>query len=140
METELTRDLQPRPADYASRSPFHLSEEQIRFFDANGYLILRQWITGPVLARLQAAGERWIEKGRQAPQELTDDKNDPGYADFQFAQRPTGRALYIVNYIHNKGEDASLEVLGDPRVLAVAESLCGRNFVPTYETMVFKQA
>ncbi len=30
-------------------------------------------------------------------------------------------------------------MLGAPQVLAVAESLCGRNFVPTYESMVFKQ-
>jgi phytanoyl-CoA hydroxylase len=28
--------------------------------------------------------------------------------------------------------------LGSPQVLAIAESLCGRNFVPTYESMVVK--
>lgn len=32
-----------------------------------------------------------------------------------------------------------MELLGSPQVLAVAESLCGPNFVPTYESMVFKQ-
>ena len=34
---------------------------------------------------------------------------------------------------------ASLELLGSPCVLGVAESMCGRNFVPTYESLVFKQ-
>ena len=30
-----------------TRSRYHLSEEQLRFYDDNGYLILRNWITGP---------------------------------------------------------------------------------------------
>jgi hypothetical protein len=47
--------------------------------------------------------------------------------------------MYRVNYLHNKGFPASLELLGCPQVLAVAESLSGENFVPTYESMVFKQ-
>lgn len=41
--------------------------------------------------------------------------------------------------MHNKGQPASLELLGSPAVLGVAESLCGPNFVLTYESMVFKQ-
>ncbi len=47
--------------------------------------------------------------------------------------------MYRVNYLHDKGQSASLELLGSPQVLAVAESLCGQNFVPTYESMVFKE-
>ncbi|NJK45444.1 MAG: phytanoyl-CoA dioxygenase family protein [Pleurocapsa sp. SU_196_0] len=47
--------------------------------------------------------------------------------------------MFRVNYVHNKGQSASLELLGSPWVLGVAESLCGANFVPTYESMVFKQ-
>lgn len=43
--------------------PYHLSDEQVRFFDENGYLILRAWIVGELLERLQAAGTRWIERG-----------------------------------------------------------------------------
>ncbi len=44
-----------------------------------------------------------------------------------------------MNYVHNKGQPASLELLGSPAVLGVAESLFGPNFVSTYESMVFKQ-
>lgn len=47
--------------------------------------------------------------------------------------------MFRISYLHDKGQPASLELLGSPCVLGVAESLCGPNFVPTYESMVFKQ-
>lgn len=115
-------------------SPYHLSAEQIQFFDDNGYLLLRNWIPQPLLSRLQEAGAHWIEKGWSVPE------NDPVREDYKFAQREHGKVMFRVDYLHNKNESASLELLGSPQVLAVAESLCGKNFVPTYESMVFKQA
>jgi ectoine hydroxylase-related dioxygenase (phytanoyl-CoA dioxygenase family) len=116
------------------RSPYHLTAEQLRFFDENGYLILRNWIPKDLLTRLQAAANRWIEQGWAVNED--DDEHD----DFNFAQREAGRVMFRVNYVHSKGEAASLELLGAPQMLAVAESMCGPNFVPTYESMVFKQA
>ena len=115
------------------RSSYHLSEEQIAFFDENGYLILRNWIPQDLLQRLQAAGKAWIEKG------MTAHEDDPDIGDYVFAKRTYGRVMFRVNYVHNKGQEASLELLGSPQVLGIAESLCGPNFVPTYESMVFKQ-
>jgi len=115
------------------RSPYHLTEEQLASFDRNGYLILRGWVPTDMLGRLQAAGMGWIEQGLNAR------PDDPNYQDYLFAQRPRGRVMFRVNYLHNKGFPASLELLGSPHVLAVAESMCGPNFVPTYESMVFKQ-
>ncbi|MBC8161501.1 MAG: phytanoyl-CoA dioxygenase family protein [Roseiflexaceae bacterium] len=117
-------------AQLTQRSPYHLSSEQIRFFDEHGYLVLRNWIPAPLLARLQQAGRAWIDHGTQ--------HGAPG-DDFNFARRTHGPVLFRVNYVHDKGQPASLELLGSPQVLAVAESLCGPNFVPTYESMVFKQ-
>ncbi|GAB4214301.1 MAG: hypothetical protein OHK0022_52660 [Roseiflexaceae bacterium] len=117
----------------ADRSPFHLTEAQVRSFDENGYLVLRNWIPAALLARLQEAGRAWIADGERVLPEQAGD-------DYNFAQRPGGPALFRVNYLHNKGQAASLELLGSPQVLAVAESLCGPNFVPTYESLVFKQA
>ncbi|WP_165795445.1 phytanoyl-CoA dioxygenase family protein [Deinococcus koreensis] len=101
----------------------------MQFFDEHGYLLLRQWVTGELLARLQAAGDAWIDDGQRQP---------PG-DDYNFARRAHGEVLFRVNYLHDRGQPASLELLGSPQVLGVAESLCGRNFVPTYESMVFKQ-
>jgi ectoine hydroxylase-related dioxygenase (phytanoyl-CoA dioxygenase family) len=116
-------------ASKTGQSQYHLTAEQLQFFDENGYLILRDWIKGDLLQRVQEAGQAWIEAGLKNPQ---DD-------DFTFAEREVGRVMFRVNYVHNKGQAASLELLGSPQVLAVTESLCGPNFVPTYESMVFKQ-
>ena len=121
------------PISPLAQRPYHLTEEQIAFFDQHGYLILRQWIPQSLLTRLQDAATAWIEDGLDAtPEHLH-------YQDYNYARRATGRALFRVNYLHNKGQAASLELLGSPQVLGVAESLCGRNFVPTYESLVFKQ-
>lgn len=128
-----TNTRQAAVTDTTQRSAYHLSEEQIRFFDENGYLILRNWIPQDLLQHLQEAGQTWIKEGLNA------DENDPDYSDYVFAKRPNGRVMFRVNYVHNKRQSASLEMLGCPQVLAVAESLCGPNFVPTYESMVFKQ-
>jgi ectoine hydroxylase-related dioxygenase (phytanoyl-CoA dioxygenase family) len=135
----------PLPVATPPRSPFHLSEDQIRFFDENGFLILKQWITGELLERLQLAGQHWIERGeslqtKQLAGETLEPDEQELLSDLAFAKRPNAEVFFRVNYLHNKGEDASLELLGSPQVLAVAESLCGPNFVPTYESMVFKKA
>lgn len=114
-------------------SRFHLTGEQIRHFDENGYLVLRDWIPPDLLSRLRLAGTAWIKDG------LRSSEDDAQRDDYKFAKRPYGQTLFRVDYLHNKGQAASLELLGSPQVLAVAESLCGPSFVPTYESMVFKQ-
>src|SRR5438045_9515884 len=92
----------------AARSPYHLSEEQIRFFDQNGYLVLRNWIPQDLLKHLQEAAEDWIETGLHASED------DPDFDDYRVAQRPSGRVMVRVNYMHNKGRAASLDLLGFP--------------------------
>ena len=123
----------PSPAPVPAATPYHLTPEQVQFFDDHGYLVLRQWITGALLERLQTAGEAWIALGHSS------DLEPELMQDFTFAKRQNGDVMFRVNYLHNKRQTASLELLGSPQVLGVAESLCGRNFVPTYESMVFKQ-
>jgi ectoine hydroxylase-related dioxygenase (phytanoyl-CoA dioxygenase family) len=112
---------------------YHLTQEQLAFFDENGYLVLKNWIPRPMLEQLQVAGQGWIDSG------LNTTTDDPHYPDYHFATRTHGRTMFRVDYVHNKGQRASLELLGSPQVLGVAESMCGANFVPTYESMVFKQ-
>jgi ectoine hydroxylase-related dioxygenase (phytanoyl-CoA dioxygenase family) len=134
MSMDLTSDRvacrTPWPAPAPPQSPYHLSEEQVRFFDDNGYLVLRNWIPPRLLGRLQEAGHNWIAQGMRLGE-----TNE----DYRFQVVNGQRTMFRVDYVHNKGESASLELLGSPQVLAVAESLCGPNFVPTYESMVFKQ-
>lgn len=111
----------------------HLDPDQVRFFDEHGYLVLRNRILADLLARLQEASDRMIAAGKAASED------DPNHDDYAFADRPSGRVMYRVNYLHNKGERATLELLGCPEVLGIAETLAGPNAVPTYESLVFKE-
>lgn len=117
----------------ADRSGYHLTEEQVGFFDENGYLVLRAWIPAPLLERLLEASETWMEAAREAGPDY------PNPRDFQFGWPQGRRSLFKVEYLHDKGHPASLELLGSPAMLGVAESLCGPDFVPTFEAMVVKQ-
>jgi len=129
----MTSSAEQREEDQTGdRAGYHLSAAEIEFFDANGYLILRNQVCGKLLQRLQDDTAAIIAAGQELPAE-----SDTG--DFQFAERPHGRTMFRVDYIHDKGSPATLELLGSPAVLGIAESLIGPNFVPTYESMVFKQ-
>ena len=116
-----------------SGTTHHLNPEQVRFFDANGYLILRDRIPSDLLGRLRDAADAWISA---AHNRLED---DPLLEDYRFANRPSGRSLFRIDYLHSKQHPASLELLGCPEMLGIAESLAGPNLVPTYESMVFKK-
>ncbi len=116
----------------SARAGHLLAAEQVEQFDRDGFLVLRNRIGADLLDRLRAAAEKWVHEGhRRAPENR---------GDWLFACRPSGEVMYRVDYIHAKGRPASLELLGSPAVLGIAESLAGRNFVPTYESMVFKSA
>ena len=106
-----------------------LTPEQVEAFDRDGYLVLKGRIEPDLLGRLQSASERWMADPAQ-----TED------GDWLFANRASGRVMWRVDYIHDKGEAASLELLGSPAILGIAESLAGPDFVPTYESMVVKAA
>ncbi|HEY8790025.1 MAG TPA: phytanoyl-CoA dioxygenase family protein [Actinopolymorphaceae bacterium] len=120
------------PAD-SPNAPFLLTPEQLAFYDENGYLVLPGRVPPDMLHRLQIAGEHWMTAGRSLD-------GAEGGEDYQFTDRPSGRVMFRVDFVHDKGEPASLELLGSPEILGIAESLAGANFVPTYESMVFKDA
>jgi ectoine hydroxylase-related dioxygenase (phytanoyl-CoA dioxygenase family) len=115
-----------------SAHEYHLTPEQIAQFDEQGYLVLRGRIPSELLTRLQGAADAWISEGRAL------DEGDPAASDYQWATRGGERRMFRVDYLHGKGQPASLELLGSPAVLGIAESLAGPNVVPTYESLVFK--
>lgn len=118
----------------APARPYLLSAEQVRFFDDNGYLVLRDRVPAGLVADLRGATEQWMSMGRAR-------RSEPGAdgADFKFARREGQEVMFRVDYVHAKGSPVSLQLLGCPQLLGIAESLAGRNFVPTYESLVFKQ-
>jgi ectoine hydroxylase-related dioxygenase (phytanoyl-CoA dioxygenase family) len=111
---------------------YWLSGEQVKAFDEQGFLVLRDRVPPRMLARLQDAAADWVNTGKNA--------RDAGRADddYRFAARDGREVMFRVDYLHSKGRAASLELLGSPEILGIAESLAGRNLVPTYEAMVFK--
>lgn len=109
-----------------------MTPEQVAQFDRDGYLVLKQRIDTDLLNRLRVASERWMSDGAAQDPQVG--------SDWIFADRPTGRTMWRVDYIHSKGEPASLELLGSREVLGIAQSLAGPDFVPTYESMVVKAA
>jgi hypothetical protein len=112
-----------------------LSDEQLAQFDRDGFLLLRGWISPDVVARLREACEEWVDLGGRV-QRGEVDRADA--VDWKYTERPDGPLMFRVDYVHSKGHPASLELLGSPQILGLAESLCGPNFVPTYESLVFK--
>lgn len=120
------------PSARVDARDYHLTAEEIVQFDRDGYLVLKGRIPAPLLERLRDAADRWIAEGHaRGPA-------DDSAVDYQWAMRGGAQRLFRIDYLHSKGEDASLELLGSPAVLGIAESLAGPNFVPTYESMVFK--
>jgi ectoine hydroxylase-related dioxygenase (phytanoyl-CoA dioxygenase family) len=122
--------VSPAPASLDRAA--HLSSDEIADFDERGYLVLRNRIPAALLERLRNAGDAWIEQGHALAE------SGAPAPDFSWATRPHGRVMYRVDYVHDKRDPASLELLGSPAILGIAESLAGENFVPTYESMVFK--
>jgi ectoine hydroxylase-related dioxygenase (phytanoyl-CoA dioxygenase family) len=124
--------MSPDRAETPPVEDYCLTSEQIKSFDERGYLVLPGRIPPGMLARLQAAADDWViagKKGRELGE--TDD-------DYRFVPRDGREVMFRVDYLHSKGRAASLELLGSPEILGIAESLAGRNLVPTYEAMVFK--
>ena len=111
---------------------YQLAAEQVEAFDRQGYLVLRHRIPPAMLARLQDAADAWVSGGKQAH------SRSEAEEDYRFATRDGREVMFRVDYLHDKGRPASLELLGSPEVLGIAESLAGHNMVPTYEAMVFK--
>ncbi len=113
-------------------SSYLLDDDQVDFYDRNGYLILRDRIPAGLLEDLRRATAGWMEQGRlHAGPEGQD-------GDFRFADRDGHEVMFRVDYVHSKGSAVSLQLLGSPHILGIAESLAGPNFVPTYESLVFK--
>jgi len=131
MSTSIAPATGAAPAAVTAATRRHLlTAEQVEQFDRDGYLVLPGRIEPALLGRLQHASQDWMAQGEQ---------HGAG-GDWLFANRPSGTVMYRVDYVHAKGQPASLELLGSPAVLGIAESLAGADFVPTYESMVFKSA
>jgi ectoine hydroxylase-related dioxygenase (phytanoyl-CoA dioxygenase family) len=115
-------------ADAATQSC--ITDEQAQYFLDNGFLVIRNVIGGEELKRIQQEMMGLVEKGAAGV------KGDP---DFMYGKgAKTGQdVLRRVEYVIDKS-DPMKALLGHPFILRSVERLQGRNFIPTWDSMVLK--
>jgi ectoine hydroxylase-related dioxygenase (phytanoyl-CoA dioxygenase family) len=116
-----------------ARTQDAISDEQARYFRNNGLLLIRNAIAPDELKSLQDATYPLY---RRAVEER------PADPDYCYARHElTGEMTpFRIEYIINKdASGACRRLLGHPFILRSIEKLQGRNFIPTWDSMVFKK-
>ena len=103
-----------------------ISDDEIRFFDENGYVICRSVLHADELANFQAESAR-----------LIDEIQSGGPADKMCTRGPEGIPYYL-NYLHANPNTFSLRLLAHPFVGDLLTRMVGPDFIPSYESLVFK--
>lgn len=113
-----------------ARTQACVTDEQVQFFLDNGFLVIRQVLVGEELATIQAAMMEVYNKGAAGVE------NDP---DFMYGTgtKSGHKALKRVEYVIDKS-DPMKALLAHPFILRSVEKLQGRNFIPTWDSMVVK--
>ncbi len=130
MSYAAVEDAPVAPALKAKRHPYALNEEQLAFFAANGYLHLRGVLEPAELAAVREAETRVTGPAMTLPLKSPDYKyhTDP----------ETGRpVLFRVEVLQQK-DPVIMKLHGNPRILAIMQSIFGADFLPFSFNMVFK--
>src|SRR5205809_6388881 len=108
-----------------------ITDEQADFFRDNGLLVIRNVLRGE---ELKAVQDQTAPLVRRAMEERP---KDPDY--MYKKHEPSGEQRpFRVEYVIDKTA-ACKALLGHPFVLRSVEKLQGRNFIPPWDSMVFKQ-
>lgn len=111
---------------------YRLNKVQINDFNHHGYLLLEQVFDSQAVNALR----QYADKAEQ--QALRALKNNSAGKDFVFSMTFFTSYLNRLLHFHRYGGEHSLFALGHPRLLGAAQSLCGDDFVPTIDMMIFK--
>lgn len=103
-----------------------ITDEEIAFFDANGYVICKGVLHAAELANIQAESQRLIEEILAG-----------GPADKQCGRGPEGIPFYL-HYLHSNPNTFSLRLLAHPFVGDLLTRMVGPDFIPLWESLVFK--
>jgi phytanoyl-CoA hydroxylase len=105
-----------------------ITDEQAQFFRDNGYCVIRNVIQGEELRLLQEQTMRLVESGISRG----------GDEDYLYRHKQNGELVFWrVEYVLAKLE-VIRALMGHPFILRSVEKLQGRNFVPTWDSMVVK--
>ena len=109
-----------------------ITEQQAQFFRDNGLLLIRNVFTGAELEAVRKETQVLLDKA------VASRVDEP---DFLYQTHPkTGKEVpFRVEYVVDKGP-ACRALAAHPFVLRSVEVLQGRNFIPTWDSMVFKPA
>jgi phytanoyl-CoA hydroxylase len=106
-----------------------ITDEQAQFFLDNGLLIIRNLLRGQELADMQQQTYPYIERAMHE-----ENAPDTAYAHHEITgKRVPNRVEYIIDKTV-----AGKALLGHPFILRSVEKLQGRNFIPTWDSVVFK--
>jgi ectoine hydroxylase-related dioxygenase (phytanoyl-CoA dioxygenase family) len=108
-----------------------ITNDQAQFFRDHGLLVIRNVLRGEELAAVQ---DQTAPLVRRAAQERP---NDPDYM-YKKHELTGEQVPFRVEYVIDKTAACKV-LLGHPFILRSVEKLQGRNFIPTWDSMVFKQ-
>jgi hypothetical protein len=103
-----------------------ITDREIKFFDENGYVIVPGVLHGEELANFRAESKR-----------LIDEVASGGPADKMCRRGPEGIPYYLT-YLHANPNDFSLRLLAHPFIGDLLTRMVGPDFIPCYESLVFK--
>ncbi len=112
-----------------------ITDEQVQFFRDNGLLVIRNVVRG---AELKAMQDETLPLVQQA---VADIGKPQKREDFRYQKHElTGQEVpFRVEYVVDKTRAAKV-LAGHPFILKSVEKIQGRNFIPTWDSMVFKNA
>lgn len=103
-----------------------ITDDEIRFFDENGYVICRSVLHDDELQNFQNESARLV-------QEIL----DGGPAD-KWCNRGPEKVPYYLTYLHVQPNTFSLRLLAHPFIGDLLTRMVGPDFIPCYESLVFK--
>jgi ectoine hydroxylase-related dioxygenase (phytanoyl-CoA dioxygenase family) len=103
-----------------------ITDTEVDFFDENGYVICPGVLHRDELANFRAESQR-----------LIDEILAGGPADKATGRGPEGIPYYL-NYLHATPNDFSLRLLAHPFIGDLLTRMVGPDFIPCYESLVFK--
>jgi phytanoyl-CoA hydroxylase len=103
-----------------------ITDDEIQFFDENGYVICRNVLHADELGHFQKESAR-----------LIDEIVSGGPADKMCGRGPEGIPYYL-NYLHANPNTFSLRLLAHPFIGDLLTRMVGPDFIPCYESLVFK--
>jgi phytanoyl-CoA hydroxylase len=103
-----------------------ITDQEIDFFDQNGYVICKDVLHDEELHNFQAESSRLIEEILAG-----------GPADALCTRGPEGIPYYLT-YLHSNPNDFSLRLLAHPFIGDLLTRMVGPDFIPCYEALVFK--